>query len=199
MNEFKAGADLGVPEDHPISPEGLNELKRLICSQEKPVTPHIGLASAGKGNRRGFKLLQFQDTASSEEFPGDQAIQRPAQDSRPKAAFLGRGASTSSTAYSSSVDPSFFSSTLSEEARPRTEAAPEELGLLPTTAHCNRCQKRRFTQTRMRLPTLSMWQLLCCVNDIVWCCTQSSDWQKYQRIDHKCSVCGHCIGTVEPV
>ena len=225
MNSSEAGNDSfqDIPGDTPISPRGLVELNRLIHTQEKPSTPRVNFSRVNSErapkSSKAFKLLQFK-----EDSPASSAHHRtpsvvliaaePAADVQALAGFKRTlGLNSTKTTYFNSMDPSVFGSVLSEDARPRSrepETKPtnetaedrkseaDELGLLPTSAYCSRCEKLTLTRIRVQMPTLSPWKLLCCVNDAVQCCTQSSDWEQYQQVVHKCSVCGQFIGKVEP-
>ena len=91
------------------------------------------------------------------------------------------------------------------EDRRSTELAGEAdssgdvaLDLLPKKLWCRRCLRESLSEVHLELPTLSVWKVICCVNDLVTCCTKPDLWERYQRIHHRCAYCHFSLVVYEP-
>ncbi|CAG9313648.1 unnamed protein product [Blepharisma stoltei] len=73
-----------------------------------------------------------------------------------------------------------------------------DLGILPTKLYCKYCELETSTLVSLKMPTLPIWKVICCVGDFIKCCTKIDNWEKYQEIHHRCRRCKKLIGKYEP-
>lgn len=92
-------------------------------------------------------------------------------------------------------------SNFEKQLQPEISLENEEnmnIGWLPARQFCDFCKLETYTRPCLEMPTLSIWKLICCINDFVQCCTKPSMWEKYQYIVHRCEKCNREVGRVDP-
>ena len=95
---------------------------------------------------------------------------------------------------------------LEEPKQQATEAGVPQVSLedeanhniLPATEFCHVCGVDNDTEVEFQMPTLSLWKRVCCIGDVISCCSTEKLWMKYGKYIHKCSKCNTVLKKHHP-